>query len=156
MEHAVFTGVLLLGANALSGSLPPSWSSLTSLKVLDLSFNELSSVLPRGWTALRSRVALYLAFNHFSGTLVPSWSEGPFLQLVELQGNAVTGGFAETVESADVFAAASSFRQHTLWRTTAFLGCVDAIPEGASSYRQPALRVCSRVVRQFARALDRG
>ncbi|GMH42424.1 hypothetical protein BSKO_10343 [Bryopsis sp. KO-2023] len=40
--------------NALSGSLPESWSALTSLKSIDLSNNGLQGTIPEAWSTMKS------------------------------------------------------------------------------------------------------
>jgi hypothetical protein len=41
-----------LGGNFLSGSLPPSWSALTSMERLEVEGNALLATLPPSWAAM--------------------------------------------------------------------------------------------------------
>lgn len=53
-----------LAQNALTGPLPPQWSSLSSLASLDASSNYLSGPLPDAWRGMDSLQELHLANNN--------------------------------------------------------------------------------------------
>lgn len=69
-----------LSNNSLHGSLPLSWSNLTSLEVLDLSRNALTGPLPPTWSSFTALQSLDLHLNALTGPLPPSWASMSLLQ----------------------------------------------------------------------------
>jgi hypothetical protein len=73
-----------LSFNALTGTLPPSWSNIGStlkfqtagggLKQLWLDVNQLSGSLPESWGGFGALQRLFLSENKLSGTLPESFS----------------------------------------------------------------------------------
>nr|P21978.1 RecName: Full=Surface membrane glycoprotein GP46/M-2; Flags: Precursor [Leishmania amazonensis]AAA29234.1 surface membrane glycoprotein GP46/M-2 [Leishmania amazonensis] len=75
----------------LSGTLPPSWSSMKHLIVLDLEGTKVSGTLPPEWSEMTSAEALQLENCGLSGSLPTSWSSMPKLRIVSLSGNHFCG-----------------------------------------------------------------
>mmetsp|Transcript_7339 Transcript_7339/g.20719 ORF Transcript_7339/g.20719 Transcript_7339/m.20719 type:complete len:130 (-) Transcript_7339:41-430(-) len=63
-----------LSHQGMEGTLPASWSALSSLQSIDLSYNNLTGPLPAEWSALSSLRTLKLRNNRLSGTLPPQWN----------------------------------------------------------------------------------
>lgn len=90
---------LLLGDNPrLSGSLPPGWSALQQLKLLDLSLNyenglrgNISGALPTSWSNMTKLEALDLWRSSVEGKLPVSWASLTRLQVVSLSDTYITG-----------------------------------------------------------------
>ena len=106
-----------LSTNNLNGTLPLDWVNISSpeFSVLSLRNNSLSGTLPAAWSHLRNLSQLYLDTNQFSGSIPSSWGGGirpsdggdrgnngdkkatssganqPYLQVVTLQSNSLTG-----------------------------------------------------------------
>jgi len=51
-------------SNSLTGTLPPSWSALSSLTTLDLGGNQLSGTVPTAWLGMESLESLSLSANY--------------------------------------------------------------------------------------------
>lgn len=58
-----------LGSNQLSGTLPPQWSALSAVQVLDVSSNQLSGSIPQSWLGLPALQELRLNHNNLNGSL---------------------------------------------------------------------------------------
>ncbi|WP_041257381.1 FG-GAP-like repeat-containing protein [Fibrella aestuarina] len=82
---------LVLGNNQLSGSLPASLSTLTSLTTLALDNNQLTGSLPDGLRALTGLTSLSLGGNQFSGTIPVSLTALSNLESLNLERNQLTG-----------------------------------------------------------------
>ncbi|KAK7199107.1 hypothetical protein NESM_000879900 [Novymonas esmeraldas] len=94
--HVVLTQVGISGLGShLTGSLPRSWSSLTSLMVVLLNGNDLSGTLPCEWGSLPALYNLDLSDTNVSGTLPPSWSSMAALSQLLLRNTPLTGGVPE-------------------------------------------------------------
>ncbi|KAJ3215324.1 hypothetical protein HDU67_000601 [Dinochytrium kinnereticum] len=61
--------LLFLGANKLSGSIPPQLGELTSLVALDLGLNKLSGEIPSSLGSLSNLRSLYLGENELNGSI---------------------------------------------------------------------------------------
>ena len=75
---------LLLSNNRLTGSLPSSWSALTSLQKIELQGNSITGTLPSSWSALTlgsALTCLYLFSNKVTGPLPPEWGDDGLLFL---------------------------------------------------------------------------
>ena len=57
--------------NLLSGDIPEGFSSLMSLRYLNLSSNAFSGHIPANYGFLRSLMVLSLSYNHVSGSIPP-------------------------------------------------------------------------------------
>ena len=98
---------LLLGDNPrLSGSLPPNWSALQQLKLLDLSLNyenglrgNISGTLPASWSNMTKLEALDLWRSSVEGKLPASWASLTRLQVVSLSDTYITGTLPSTWSS---------------------------------------------------------
>eukprot|EP00210_Caulerpa_lentillifera_P003839 g3667.t1 len=82
---------LRLEKNALTSTLPASWSSFTSLLLVELDENALTGTLPSEWSAWSSIEKLYLDQNALTGTLPSSWSAWTTVEKIYLDTNALTG-----------------------------------------------------------------
>eukprot|EP00873_Tetraselmis_striata_P011775 jgi/Tetstr1/432039/TSEL_021511.t2 len=82
---------LWLHDNWLTGPLPPSWSALTRLEQLWLRDNELTGPLPPSWSALTRLTGLWLRDNELAGPVPPSWSALTRLTGLSLYANQLTG-----------------------------------------------------------------
>ena len=82
---------LHLSHNNISGTIPLSFTQLSSLRVLDLSNNIISGELPESDGGFVSIESLLLHSNQFEGT-IPDWnSTSPRLTTVLLQNNQLSG-----------------------------------------------------------------
>ena len=98
---------LLLGDNPrLRGSLPPNWSVLQQLKLLDLSLNyenglrgNISGTLPASWSNMTKLEALDLWRSSVAGKLPVSWASLTRLQVVSLSDTYITGTLPSTWSS---------------------------------------------------------
>lgn len=98
---------LLLGDNPrLGGSLPPEWSTLQQLKLLDLSLNyetglrgNISGTLPASWSNMTKLEALDLWRSSVEGKLPSSWASLTRLQVVSLSDTYITGTLPSTWSS---------------------------------------------------------
>ncbi|CAJ1987041.1 surface antigen protein 2 [Leishmania donovani] len=76
----------------LSGTLPASWSSMTSLATLYLRLTKVSGTLPPQWSSMTSLVSLWLErCERVTGTLPASWSSMTSLSDLNLHGTQVSG-----------------------------------------------------------------
>ncbi|KAK7195997.1 hypothetical protein NESM_000533000 [Novymonas esmeraldas] len=82
---------LSLTSDALAGTLPASWSRLTSLNYLNLGSNSLVGELPPSWNSMSSLANLYLELNSLTGRIPKTWGDWPSLRSVFLFGNLLTG-----------------------------------------------------------------
>ncbi|PNH04277.1 putative inactive receptor kinase At4g23740-like protein [Tetrabaena socialis] len=77
-----------LGANALNGTLPPSWGGLAVLRSLHAETNGLGGALPAEWSALAKLQELGLGGNRLAGSIPAGWGQGmSSLRFLDLQGN---------------------------------------------------------------------
>ncbi|CAI7878756.1 unnamed protein product, partial [Closterium sp. NIES-54] len=93
---------LYLHRNLLSGPLPESLSSLSSLQALDLSFNNLTGPIPQAGSFLTSftnLVLLSLSHNQLSGPLPLQKGCGMSMYLLQLGSNRFTGGLPADLSS---------------------------------------------------------
>ena len=81
-----------LSSNSIKGSLPPRWSGLESLAYLDISKNHLTGPLPKAWAkGLQSLSFLSLEKNELTGTLPPLFNEFVKLRALNLASNSLSG-----------------------------------------------------------------
>ena len=59
-------------ANAISGTVPASWSRLSALVDIQMHRNELSGTMPTQWARLTNTVNLHLGPSDMAGTLEDS------------------------------------------------------------------------------------
>eukprot|EP00951_Prasinocladus_malaysianus_P040452 scaffold465375_cov38-Prasinocladus_malaysianus.AAC.1 len=68
---------IFLKGNALTGTVPASWSRMTDLYTLDFTDNVgITGTLPPAWSTLQSLMWLDAAGTEFSGTIPASWNDG--------------------------------------------------------------------------------
>eukprot|EP00890_Picochlorum_soloecismus_P001491 jgi/Picsp_1/2342/NSC_05805-R1_surface antigen protein 2 len=96
-----------LANNAIDGFLPPQMSAVTSLEYIALRDNNLESVLPVSWESLSSLKGVDLSGNKLFGDLPPEWSQLVELQSVDLSSNQFTGAIPESWNSFPNLVAAS-------------------------------------------------
>ncbi|CAH9129702.1 unnamed protein product [Cuscuta epithymum] len=90
--------LLDISFNQLSGTLPNCWSSLSSLKVLNLGYNHnLSGTLPTSFGSLASLKALHLDNNKFTGPLPLSMKNCSSLVSLDLGHNDLFGPIPDWV-----------------------------------------------------------
>jgi hypothetical protein len=78
-------------ASQLDGTLPDSWSAVTTLRNLELSQNKLRGTLPESWSALTALEGLSLFNNQLSGSL-PDWlSTQTTLRCLTLENSGFSG-----------------------------------------------------------------
>eukprot|EP00698_Gefionella_okellyi_P013240 TRINITY_DN3615_c0_g1_i5.p1 TRINITY_DN3615_c0_g1~~TRINITY_DN3615_c0_g1_i5.p1 ORF type:complete len:5028 (-),score=1048.37 TRINITY_DN3615_c0_g1_i5:200-15283(-) len=82
---------LLLNNAQISGSLPVSYQTVTSLQHLDLSSNSLSGSLPSEWSLLVNMEALVLTSNTLSGIIPVNYAAWVNLRRLELGSNLISG-----------------------------------------------------------------
>ena len=88
---------LALEGNSLSGTLPPSLSTLDMLTELDLSRNRLSGTLPTELGLLRKLVRFNLRDNWISGTIPTELGNlGSYLWLGTTKFDVMAGGLEES------------------------------------------------------------
>ncbi|TPP44202.1 hypothetical protein CGC20_23625 [Leishmania donovani] len=75
----------------VTGTLPASWSSMKALRDLNLHGAKVSGTLPPQWSSMTSVAILYLGLTKISGTLPPQWSSMRSLNVLDLQGTKVSG-----------------------------------------------------------------
>jgi hypothetical protein len=81
-----------LGANGLRGTLPPSLSTISSLRVLNIDESRLSGTMPGSLASLTSLEVLLLAGNpRLSGTLPPSFDQLSGLVELDLSRTRISG-----------------------------------------------------------------
>ncbi len=64
---------LSLQSNSFNGTLPAAWSALTQLTLLELQSNQVAGTLPSAWSALAGLSRLNLASNALVSTIPSSW-----------------------------------------------------------------------------------
>lgn len=96
-----------LANNAIDGFLPPQMSAVTSLEYIALRDNNLESVLPVSWESLSGLKGVDLSGNKLFGDLPPEWSQLVELQSVDLSSNQFTGAIPESWTSFPNLVAAS-------------------------------------------------
>jgi hypothetical protein len=96
-----------LADNAIDGFLPPQMSAVTSLEYIALRDNDLESVLPVSWESLSNLKGVDLSGNRLFGDLPPEWSQLVELQSVDLSSNQFTGAIPESWNSFPNLVAAS-------------------------------------------------
>lgn len=96
-----------LANNAIDGFLPPQMSAVTSLEYIALRDNDLESVLPVSWESLSGLKGVDLSGNRLFGDLPPEWSQLVELQSVDLSSNQFTGAIPESWNSFPNLVAAS-------------------------------------------------
>ncbi|KAF3652382.1 putative receptor-like protein 12-like [Capsicum annuum] len=79
-----------LAHNQFSGELPDCWMNMSNLAVLNLAYNNFYGKVPTSLGSLTNLEALYIRQNSFSGML-PSLSQCQQLQILDLEGNKLTG-----------------------------------------------------------------
>jgi hypothetical protein len=87
-----------LSYNLFSGTIPNSWwqtSGFEALKHMDLSFNQLSGSLPPAIPAPLTLETLSLAYNRFTGSLPTDWAASSIYQ-VDLSNNILTGSLPKS------------------------------------------------------------
>ncbi|MCY4579052.1 MAG: hypothetical protein OXD31_08385 [Chloroflexi bacterium] len=82
---------LLLGANNLSGEIPPELGSLANLRLLRLGSNDLSGEMPTELGSLANLEVLRLYENRLSGEIPPELSNLANLAYMELGDNQLSG-----------------------------------------------------------------
>ncbi|CAJ1987057.1 surface antigen protein 2 [Leishmania donovani] len=75
----------------VTGTLPASWSSMKALSSLNLHGTQVSGSLPPQWSSMTSLATLSLRLTKVSGSLPPQWSSMTSLTLLDLQGAKVSG-----------------------------------------------------------------
>ncbi|TPP53908.1 hypothetical protein CGC21_27435 [Leishmania donovani] len=92
-KHVVITQLdFSAKGQRLSGTLPASWSSMTSLMSLWLEGCErVTGTLPASWSSMKALSSLNLHGTQVSGSLPPQWSSMASLTLLDLQGAKVSG-----------------------------------------------------------------
>nr|AAY96325.1 promastigote surface antigen [Leishmania donovani] len=81
----------LEGCERVTGTLPASWSSMKALSSLNLHGTQVSGSLPPQWSSMTSLATLSLRLTKVSGSLPPQWSSMASLTLLDLQGAKVSG-----------------------------------------------------------------
>jgi len=90
IENGHVTEIRML-FNNLSGTLPASLSSLSELKVLELSFNQLSGEIPASFGDLKKLELLALNGNNLSGSIPQSIANLTNLKQLHLSSNQLAG-----------------------------------------------------------------
>ncbi|KMT14248.1 hypothetical protein BVRB_4g076040 [Beta vulgaris subsp. vulgaris] len=87
------------GQPNLTGSIPPSFTKLTMLAVLDLESNSLSGPIPDFLGQIKTLRVIQIGSNQFSGSIPSSLSLLPILSILDLSGNRLTGAIPESFGS---------------------------------------------------------
>lgn len=103
------TQLALRGNPLITGSLPPPFSGLTALTVLDAGMCALTGTLPSAYGALTQLQRLVLDSNALTGPLPDSWGSLTQLQRMWLQYNSLTGPLPS---SWGAFTALADLRLH--------------------------------------------
>ncbi|KAG5569350.1 hypothetical protein H5410_059116 [Solanum commersonii] len=82
---------IFLSANAFTGSIPTSLSSLSQLSAMSLNANHLTGEIPDSFQGLTALVNLDLSSNNISGSLPPSVRNLSSLTTLYLQNNQLSG-----------------------------------------------------------------
>ncbi|KAF7124435.1 hypothetical protein RHSIM_Rhsim12G0184900 [Rhododendron simsii] len=93
---------LNLGGSGIVGTLSPSISNLTHLRVLELVNNQLSGEIPWEFSSLRHLRRLLLEGNNLHGQIPDTFSLLPKLTVVDLQLNRLTDTFSHLVNLTEV------------------------------------------------------
>eukprot|EP00971_Amphidinium_carterae_P042737 840113-Amphidinium_carterae.1 len=110
LEHNKFTGTLSsanhlnllsmwLMYNLLTGSLPESPRTWTSLRVVYLGSNRFSGTLPEGMCSMLSIRIIALEENYFHGSFLSSCVRFPELEELDLADNSLSGTIPDAVGS---------------------------------------------------------
>lgn len=81
----------LMKAPRISGTLPASWSGMTSAVWLDFDGTSLSGTLPPEWGSLSSLILLYIDSCSIDGTLPAEWSGMTSIKTMHLSQVALSG-----------------------------------------------------------------
>lgn len=111
-------------SNALTGSLPDSWRSLTQLRNVVMWSNALSGELPAWLGGLTSLEVLSLGGNALSGTMPPELGKLAELQELYLEQNKLSGPVPAE------WSGMVSLTKATLWNNAGLTGCVPAAWQG--------------------------
>ncbi|KAI8533453.1 hypothetical protein RHMOL_Rhmol10G0011400 [Rhododendron molle] len=87
----MFSVVLHLGENLLSGEIPDCWMNWTNLRVLELGNNNFTGSIPSSMGQLVSLRSLHLRNNHLSGEITWSLQNCTDLVVLDLSENEFTG-----------------------------------------------------------------
>ncbi|XP_058187618.1 receptor-like protein EIX2 [Rhododendron vialii] len=87
----IFSTVLHLGENLLSGEIPDCWMSWPSLRVLELGNNNFTGNIPNSTGQMISLASLHLRNNHLSGEITWSLQNCTDLVVLDLSENEFTG-----------------------------------------------------------------
>lgn len=88
-----------LGSAGLGGSLPPIFSNLTSLQILNLSSNSFSGGLPKSLGDLKNLQTLDLSFNKLKGSVPLELGNIYTLKEMDLSSNSFSGGLPDSLEN---------------------------------------------------------
>ena len=90
--------VLCLGFNMFTGTIPPSWSLLTELELLNLNSNQLNGPIPLSLgNNMQYLIALNVSDNSLQGSFPSSFSSLTKLQFLDLSYNSLTGSIPTDV-----------------------------------------------------------
>ncbi|GJP58852.1 hypothetical protein CLOP_g4775 [Closterium sp. NIES-67] len=92
--------VLLLPGNRLSGSIPAQITSLTALKLVDLSRNALHGALPANLAVLSLLQELSVDSNNLTGAIPPDIAQLPGLMRLDLSNNRLSGTIPQFLGAA--------------------------------------------------------
>jgi hypothetical protein len=90
-SQVVLTIFTFSSMSALSGTLPPSWGSLTRLVGFSVGGNSLTGTLPPEYGNLVNLWTMNLFSNRLTGTIPPSWGQLSACTLIALYNNSLTG-----------------------------------------------------------------
>ncbi|XP_022942278.1 probable inactive leucine-rich repeat receptor kinase XIAO [Cucurbita moschata] len=113
---------LRLNGNRLSGTIPPSFGELVSLKRASLSNNKLEGTIPSSLGRLSALSELYLDRNRFSGELPESFGQLSQLILLDLSHNFIKGPLPEMSSLQNIQTIDLSFNRLSLTAIPQWLG----------------------------------